>query len=218
MKFLSRSSFRSRATRSNAYTQVTRSNLSDPGLADLGIFRTRLGMHEVKQGGALRAERASVYRMIGIDLDVQDRGLGVLRMVSETVDENATSHGTIRTSVARLGRTRKLVRAEPRLPAPALIRRSQKLQASSRQLPRSHRRESRVEKPYSWAHPSWHFERFQVAQTQTSWKAKIGRSGPSECRSQEPFSIVHFWRGKSQNNAPRFTKARVTQSRGRKHL
>src|SRR5258708_36977529 len=42
--------------------------------------------------------------MVGVALDVDDRCLGVLRLVAQRIDEDATGHRAIRTSVACLRR------------------------------------------------------------------------------------------------------------------
>ena len=70
------------------------------GLAQHRIFEPRLGLHEVQEARAFRAQCAAIGRMVGVALDVDDLGLLTLRKVALGIHDDAASHGAVRARVA----------------------------------------------------------------------------------------------------------------------
>lgn len=65
-------------------------------------------MHEIKQAGALGAECAAIDRMIGVPLNMDDRGLGILCPVSQAAHDDAATNRAIGAGVANLRGTLQL--------------------------------------------------------------------------------------------------------------
>ena len=135
-KFASRSSFISRAMRSSASSQETRSNLSEPGLRTIGYFSARLGLDEVEQRRALRAQRAAIGRMVGVALDMDDLGLLALLQVALRVHDDAAGDRAVGAGVAGFGGVGELESADRLRHGRLRSRRSQRRQAPYPQHPR----------------------------------------------------------------------------------
>jgi hypothetical protein len=72
--------------------------------------QARRRVHDVEEGRALRTQRAAIDRVIGIALDVDNAGSGILGTITHAVNQNAAGNRAVGAGVARLGCRRQLER------------------------------------------------------------------------------------------------------------